>query len=386
MKKSFLVIFLLAGSLIAQQRGNGDRVDSFPNFSERQLLVVTNACRMAPVQYRDLYVGNYQVLLPANYPATGPLYWNRALNRASRAHSLDMAFVCGMQHPSCDGTSWSARIQSFYNNKSGTIGENIATGNQTAMATLKQWILEVNPSTAPVPADKDPGGADGHRKNIMNGNYRELGCGYAKGTRQYIHFWTQDFGGGKPDFANPLVSGCHFFIETGKTSFFVNYYNSSNAAPAQISCVIDGQINTMTLALGAAGKGTYTLTQAKGTACRNYYFSCVKDNTAYRYPEYGMLCTFGEGSCVRDYTPPESLAVAAVRQQLFERGVPGFSIRANSTVAVTGLTPADYPVAVKLYDLCGKQVHSNRCPPGTFVVSLKTWSGKTVTRVITAGR
>jgi hypothetical protein len=141
MKNFLWPVFFLAVSTLGQQRGNGDRVDSFPGFNERQLLVLTNACRMAPAQYRDLYIGNYQVLLPGNYPAVQPLFWNLALNKSSHAHSVDMADNCGLQHPSCDGTAWNTRIQSFYNNKNGTLGENIATGNQTALATAKQWIL-----------------------------------------------------------------------------------------------------------------------------------------------------------------------------------------------------------------------------------------------------
>ena len=200
MKRIISFVFFLVVSVNAQLRGNGDRVDSFPCLSERQLQVLTNACRQAPAQYRDLYIGNYQVLLPANYPAVRPLYWNLALNKSSHAHSIDMADNCGLQHPSCDGTAWNARIQSFYNNKNSTIGENIATGNQTALATVKQWVLEVNPATTPVPADKDSTGADGHRRNIMNDSYKELGCGYAYSvSREWYYFWTQDFAGGTPD-------------------------------------------------------------------------------------------------------------------------------------------------------------------------------------------
>jgi hypothetical protein len=256
---------------------------------------------MAPTQYRDTYIGNYQVLLPQNYPAVKPLYWNLALNRASRAHAIDMANNCGMQHNSCNGTAWNTRIKSYYT-KSSTIAENIAAGNTTALATVKQWILE----TEPVPADLSPG--DGHRKNIMTSSYRELGCGYSRGPQKYTYFWVHDFGGGKPDFTNPLVAGCHFFIETGKTTFFVNYYDSL-AAPTNMVCTIDNKAYPMTIALGTAAKGTYTLVQTKGTSCRQYYFSCTKGSTSYRYPEYGFLVTSGEGSCAKDYVPPESVSV-----------------------------------------------------------------------------
>lgn len=396
---AFLVCFLVIPAA-AQQRGNGDKIDSLPNLSERQLLVLTNACRLAPAQYRDLYIGNYQVLLPANYPAVRPLYGSPALNKSAHAHTLDMAFNCGMQHPSCDGTAWNTRIQSFYNNKSSTIGENIAAGNQTALATVKQWVLEVNPSTTPVPADKDPAGGDGHRKNIMNGGYKELGCGYAKGTQQYTYFWTQDFGGGKPDFNGPLVAGCHLFIETGKITFFVNYYDSSGVVPTGVACTIDGQKNAMTLAIGDESKGTYSLVQTKGAACRQYYFSCLRNGTAYRYPEYGVLVTSGEGSCNRDYIAPESLSVVVSPRIVSNSSRLGINRLGKTALAVSGLSSADYPAMLLITDLRGDVAASQRlsagatisgftapklCGQGMYIASVKTNDGKLFSRLILRG-
>jgi hypothetical protein len=309
MKKTATLIFLAFSSIFPQSRGNGDRFDSFPNLLERQLLVLTNACRMAPVEYRDLYIGAYQVLLPANYPAVKPLYWSLGLNRSAHAHATDMANNCGLQHNSCNGTVWSTRIRSYYT-KSQTIAENIATGNTTALATVKQWVLEVDPSRDPVPADLSS--SDGHRKNIMDSSYRELGTGYARGQKQYTYFWVHDFGGGSPDFTSPLVAGSHFFIETGKTTFFVNYSDLATA-PSGVSCVIENQPYSMTRALGTSTRSTWTLVQERGTACRAYYFVCTRSVATFRYPEYGVLVTSGEGGCAADYIPPESLSVGSAK-------------------------------------------------------------------------
>lgn len=402
MKTTALLVSFLVVSVLAQQRGNGDKVDSFPGLNERQLLVLTDACRMAPAQYRDLYIGNYQVLLPANYPATRPLYWNLALNKSSQAHSIDMALNCGMQHPSCDGTAWNTRIESFYNNKSSMIGENIATGNPTALATVKQWVLEVNPATTPVPVDKDPGGADGHRKNIMNGSYKELGCGYAySSSRQWNHFWTQDFAGGKPDFNNPLVAGCHFFIETGKTTFFVDYYDSTGVVPTDLSCNIDGQKTAMSLAMGAAGKGTYSLVQAKGTLCRQYYFSCLRNGTAYRYPEYGVLLTSGEGTCTRDYIAPESLSVVVSPRIIPGRARRKTDFQGDNAIGISGLTAFDYPAIIAIADLRGRTIIEQRLSagdprhfillpknigPGMYIASVKTSCGIICSGLFFAGK
>jgi hypothetical protein len=393
-KTTALLVSFLVVSGLAQQRGNGDKVDSFPSLNERQLLVLTDACRLAPAQYRDLYIGNYQVLLPANYPATRPLYWNLALNKSSHAHSIDMALNCGMQHPSCDGTAWNTRIESFYNNKSSMIGENIATGNPTALATVKQWVLEVNPATTPVPVDKDSGGADGHRKNIMNGAYKELGCGYAySSSRQWNYFWTQDFAGGKPDFNNPLVAGCHFFID-----------DSAGVVPTDVSCNIDGQKTAMALAIGAAGKGTYSLVQTKGTLCRQYYFSCLRNGTAFRYPEYGVLLTSGEGTCTRDYIAPESLSVVVSPRTISNKTFLRIEFLGDNAIGISGLTSFDYPATVIITDLrgrtqsfqpvstgtpaCARQFISlpDRCGGGLYVAIVKTHSGRLLSGLIVAGK
>jgi uncharacterized protein YkwD len=55
-------------------------------------------------------------------------------------------------------------------------GENIAAGNNTAAATMGQWM-----------------GSDGHCANIMNPNFTEIGVGYFQGGG-YGHYWTQNFG------------------------------------------------------------------------------------------------------------------------------------------------------------------------------------------------
>lgn len=64
-------------------------------------------------------------------------------------------------------------------NRGRTCGENIAAGNSSASATVKQWM-----------------NSDGHRKNILNPNFRELGIGYAYEKRStYQYYWVQLFRG-----------------------------------------------------------------------------------------------------------------------------------------------------------------------------------------------
>ena len=58
------------------------------------------------------------------------------------------------------------------------VGENIAVGNSTVDATMKQWLS-----------------SPGHCANIMNRNFTEIGIGYDYGASStYKHYWVQNFG------------------------------------------------------------------------------------------------------------------------------------------------------------------------------------------------
>ena len=64
-------------------------------------------------------------------------------------------------------------------NRGRTCGENIAAGNSSASATVEQWM-----------------NSDGHRRNILNPAFRELGVGYVYEERSdYQHYWVQLFRG-----------------------------------------------------------------------------------------------------------------------------------------------------------------------------------------------
>jgi hypothetical protein len=276
-----------------------DPTNGHPNWQERGILVLTNACRMDPPGFRDAYIGSYDILLPASYPPTTPIYWYYPFNVCARNHSLDMANNCGMSHNSCDGTLWDSRVKACYDYKSPKIGENIATGQSAPLGTMKQWILD-KPQGKPVPADKT---TDGHRGNIMDGNFKEMGAGYAYGPKLYRHFWTQDLGGATPEAAGNIVSGSHFFFEQDKTSFLAVYYDASGAAPASATLILDGVAHAIPHHLGTEAKGVYRLDLTEGSACRYYHFEFADGSQKkWRYPETGNLATYGEGACEEYYT------------------------------------------------------------------------------------
>lgn len=60
-----------------------------------------------------------------------------------------------------------------------TCGENIAAGHASASETVEQWM-----------------NSEGHRENILNPDFRELGVGYAyEDYSTYHHYWVQLFRG-----------------------------------------------------------------------------------------------------------------------------------------------------------------------------------------------
>lgn len=106
-----------------------------------------------------------------------------ALQKAARAHSTDMINRDYFSHNTKgSGKTFSTRIkEAGYRYR--TAGENIAGGSGTlgsADSIFKSWM-----------------NSTGHRTNILNKNFKEIGIGAAtgnyKGTNGYT-MWTSDFG------------------------------------------------------------------------------------------------------------------------------------------------------------------------------------------------
>jgi hypothetical protein len=294
-KKTGIGLFLISMYMLSSA-GYGDIQDGLPSRMEREALTMTSAVRMDPVGFRDKYITSTTILLPANYPAVGPVWYNHNLNKASRFHSTEMANTCGMQHNSCDGTTFDVRLKSYYTS-SGWIGENVATGVATGIGTVIQWLRDDNAQKVPA-ADND---ADGHRKNIMNTTYHEMGNGYAySATRQWNYFWTQDFGGGAgSDYKIP--SGTHFLAPSNTTTLFfaANYYDKSGSPPSKPTVAIDGVESAMTLHLGKEAAGTYIYSIPNDKKAHCYYFHFTDaTGTLVRYPQTTNLSTVSDSACV----------------------------------------------------------------------------------------
>ncbi|MFD7862409.1 sigma-70 family RNA polymerase sigma factor [Streptomyces sp. NPDC059783] len=106
----------------------------------------------------------------------GPVTENAQLTTAAQRHSDDMAARGFFEHTNPDGADPGDRITAAGYRWS-TYGENIAAGQQTPEAVMNAWM-----------------NSPGHRANILNCSFKELGVGIHRGSGG--PWWTQDFGAG----------------------------------------------------------------------------------------------------------------------------------------------------------------------------------------------
>lgn len=103
-----------------------------------------------------------------------PLSVNWQLSRVARYKSADMRDKGYFSHTSPTYGSPFVMMKSFRVSYS-TAGENIAAGQTTAAAVMQSWM-----------------NSPGHRQNILNGSFTQIGVGYATGG-SYRFYWTQMF-------------------------------------------------------------------------------------------------------------------------------------------------------------------------------------------------
>ena len=106
----------------------------------------------------------------------GPLRVNVHLVAAAQGHSADMAANDYFSHDSQNGdTPWDRMKAAGYVGWT-LVGENIAAGQRSAQDVMTAWM-----------------NSPGHRANILNCGFTEIGVGYAVSSTG-TPYWTQDFG------------------------------------------------------------------------------------------------------------------------------------------------------------------------------------------------
>ncbi|MFB7369805.1 sigma-70 family RNA polymerase sigma factor [Streptomyces sp. NPDC056222] len=103
----------------------------------------------------------------------GPLTENSLLNQAAQGHSVDMAARDFFDHTNPDGDGPGERVTATGYRWS-TYGENIAMGQRTPAQVMESWM-----------------NSPGHRANILNCSFKEIGIGIHNDGGPY---WTQVFG------------------------------------------------------------------------------------------------------------------------------------------------------------------------------------------------
>ncbi|MFJ1705931.1 CAP domain-containing protein [Kitasatospora sp. NPDC088346] len=104
----------------------------------------------------------------------GPLAANDKLRAAAQGHSDDMAARNFFEHTNPDGAGLGNRVDAV-GYRWGGLGENIARGQQNPADVVDGWMH-----------------SPGHRANILNCSFTELGVGVHLGSGG--PWWTQDFG------------------------------------------------------------------------------------------------------------------------------------------------------------------------------------------------
>jgi uncharacterized protein YkwD len=119
-----------------------------------------------------------------------PLRPNEDLQHAAQAHSENMAAAGYFEHDGPGGTSFLQRLKAagyiYSSNLEYSVGENIAWGSlqdATPAAIVAAWMA-----------------SPGHRANILNSSFRDVGIGIAArlpsalGAGQSGAMYTEDFG------------------------------------------------------------------------------------------------------------------------------------------------------------------------------------------------
>jgi uncharacterized protein YkwD len=103
-----------------------------------------------------------------------PLVLNPRLAAAAQRHVEDLAVMRRLNHTGSDGSSVASRVRDAgYSYR--YVGENIAMGYPSVAAVMNGWM-----------------NSPGHRQNILNPNYTELGVAYRTGSGG--PYWVQVFG------------------------------------------------------------------------------------------------------------------------------------------------------------------------------------------------
>ncbi len=280
------MVFLF-GALISvfsiANAGYGDPdQDGDPTWAARDLHLWTNAARVEPDAFEAEYNAggcSYDDFSGDEQTPKAPLYLDYDLNEAAEYHTEDMVESGNFSHSSSDGTSFGERLARFYD-ESSYVGENIAYGYGGGYNTvLVGWMCSTS----------------GHRANIMEGDYNELGTGAMS------DHYTQDFGAGTLD-TDSLVAMVNHSPQSPSDEVTVYADWQDSEAPELLELILDGEARPLSLAWGEEEQGLFgdVAPLSDDIDCHQYYVEWRSTSgAAGRFPEEGSY-TFGSG-CTDDH-------------------------------------------------------------------------------------
>ncbi|THU39910.1 CAP domain-containing protein [Niastella caeni] len=139
--------------------GNGDTTATDSSVNESTLLALVNNVRKTGCTCGSTAM-----------PAVAPVTWNNLLEKAALLHSADMNKNNYFSHTGLDGSSPGTRLTRVGYNWI-AYGENIAKEYTSEQAVMTDWLK-----------------SEGHCKNIMSSNVKEMGVG------RDGNYWSQLFG------------------------------------------------------------------------------------------------------------------------------------------------------------------------------------------------
>lgn len=156
----------------ANETGISELVMLNPQISDPSLIYTGSVLKIPDIREIKNIENNVIKLVNAERQKRGiaPIKSNWQLSRVARYKSQDMRDKKYFSHTSPAYGSPFAMIRNFGISFT-TAGENIAMGQTTAEQVMNSWMNSA-----------------GHRSNILNPNFSEIGVGYASGN-----YWTQMF-------------------------------------------------------------------------------------------------------------------------------------------------------------------------------------------------
>jgi uncharacterized protein (TIGR03382 family) len=258
--------------------GYGDAVDTYPWPSERVLHLWTNGARVDPEAFEaDYNAGDcsfYEDFSADEQTPKHPVLWSHDLNEAARFHTTDMLENDWFAHESSDGTTFPDRLARYYDSPS--VGENIAVGYGDEYAVVfTGWMCSTS----------------GHRANIMDGGWDELGVG-TEAT-----YYTQDFGTSGVG-QRAVTMGAHLPLEpSGTVDLWGDSWNEEDIGPEAYIAVVDGVPYDLALVYGETYRGLWRVTIDVADGCHEYFLEATWGEEVVRFPENG---SYGFGDCAFD--------------------------------------------------------------------------------------